>query len=180
MPKYFEKISGERLFLSPQNPDDAETYAKWLNDPAVTVPLGGYSMMFTPARLRKELENNEDNSAQWYSIVLCEGDRLIGTVHFMNINWVHRSATLGIYIGEQADRGQGYGTEAVHLLLGYGFHTLNLHNIQLQVLASNTQAIACYEKVGFREIGRRRQAEFHGGNYVDVVHMDILSSEFTP
>ena len=177
--KYFEKIPGERLFLSPQHPDDANLYAKWLNDPAVTVPLGGYSMMFTPAKLRKDLENNEDTSAHWYSIVLREDERLIGTVHLMNINWVHRSATLGIYIGEQADRGCGYGAEAIRLLLGYGFNTLNLHNIQLQVLANNEQAIACYEKVGFREIGRRREAEFHGGKYFDVVHMDILSHEFS-
>jgi RimJ/RimL family protein N-acetyltransferase len=178
MPKYFEKIPGERLFLSPQNPDDAETYAKWLNDPAVAVPIEGYSRIFTPTELRKELENNKDTNEQWYSIVLREGERLIGTVHLMNINWVHRSAMLGIYIGEQADRGQGYGTEAIRLLLNYGFNTLNLHNIQLQVLANNEQAIACYRKVGFCEIGRRREAEFHGGKYVDVVHMDILSSEF--
>ncbi|MCL2446262.1 MAG: GNAT family N-acetyltransferase [Oscillospiraceae bacterium] len=179
MPKYFEKIPGERLFLSPQNPNDAETYAKWLNDPAVTVPLGGYSMMFSQARVHKQLEDSEDTSAHWYSIVLREGERLIGNVSLKDINAAHRSATLGIFIGEQADRGCGYGTEATRLMLDYGFNTLNLHNIQLQVLANNEQAIACYEKVGFREIGRRREAEFHGGKYFDVVHMDILSHEFS-
>ena len=179
--RYFEKISGERLFLSPQNADDTETYTKWLNDPAVAEPLGGYSMMFDLAKVRKQLDGAaEGDNAQWYSIVLREGERLIGNVSLKDIDAVHRSATLGVFIGEAADRGQGYGAEATHLMLHYGFNTLNLHNIQLQVVASNEQAIACYKKAGFREFGRRREAEFHGGKYVDVVYMDILNSEFTP
>jgi len=181
MQKYFEKIPGERIFLSPQNPDDTEIYTKWLNDPAVTVQLGGYAMMFPAARVRKQLEDSAaDNSAHWYSIILREGERLIGNINLKDISQVNRSAELGIFIGETADRGCGYGAEAIRLMLDYGFNTLNLHNVQLQVVADNVQGIACYKKVGFREFGRRRQAEFLGGKYVDVVHMDILASEFTP
>ncbi|MCL2532247.1 MAG: GNAT family N-acetyltransferase [Oscillospiraceae bacterium] len=181
MPKYFEKIPGERLFLSPRNPDDAETYAKWLNDPAMTVLAGGYTQIHSSDAARKHLEDDATRSnAHWYSIVLREGERLIGNINLGKINPESRNAELGIFIGEQADRGCGYGTEAVRLMLGYGFHTLNLHNIKLEVFADNAQGIACYEKVGFREFGRRREAEFHGGRYFDVVCMDILSSEFRP
>jgi len=176
MQKYFEKIPGERIFLSPRNLDDAALYAKWLNDPAVTVPLGGYSKNFTLEGVRKQLDDS--NSTQWYSIILREGEQLIGNIDLTDIKWEHRSAVLGVFIGEEANRGKGYGAEAVRLILNYGFHTLNLHNIALQVIASNEQAIACYKNVGFREFGRRREAEFHGGAYVDVVHMDILASEF--
>ncbi|MCL2195444.1 MAG: GNAT family N-acetyltransferase [Oscillospiraceae bacterium] len=179
--KYFEKIPGERLFLSPRNPDDAETYTKWLNDPAVTVSLGGYAQIHSLDAARKHLEDDATRcNAHWYSIVLREGERLVGNINLGRINQISRNAELGVFIGEQADRGCGYGAEAVRLMLGYGFNTLNLHNIQLQVLADNAQAIACYEKVGFREYGRRREAEFREGGYVDMVHMDILASEFTP
>ena len=38
--KYFKKIVGERLYLSPMNVEDAETYVKWMSDRSVTDNLG--------------------------------------------------------------------------------------------------------------------------------------------
>jgi RimJ/RimL family protein N-acetyltransferase len=49
----------------------------------------------------------------------------------------------------------------------------------LGVFAFNTQAINCYLKVGFKEIGRRRQARIIGGQKYDAILMDILAEEFT-
>jgi RimJ/RimL family protein N-acetyltransferase len=48
------------------------------------------------------------------------------------------------------------------------------------VFAFNERAIHCYQKVGFREIGRRRQARIIGGIKYDAVLMDILAEEFQP
>ena len=179
MQKYFEKIPGERLFLSPINPDDCELYAKWFNDPAVMIGLGDYSSVFSLLGQRKYLEEKASNRVeQNYAIVLREGERLIGNISLRDVGQKDGTATLGLFIGEEADRGCGYGAEAIRLILGYGFDTLRLHNIQLKVFADNLNAIACYEKVGFKEFGRRREAKFIRGRYVDVVHMDILDREF--
>jgi len=74
----------------------------------------------------------------------------------------------------EADR-----TEAVRLILGYGFRTLNLHNIMLKVHSDNAQAVACYKKAGFTEFGRRRESKFKDGHYTEPhPHMDILDTEF--
>ena len=45
--RYFQKITGDRLYLSPINIEDAEQYTKWLNDPAVAVPLGHYQNLMS-------------------------------------------------------------------------------------------------------------------------------------
>ena len=75
--------------------------------------------------------------------------------------------------------GCGYGTEALTLLLDYGFNILSLRSVMLGVFSFNEQAIECYRKVGFREIGRRRQCRLvGGGQWHDGVLMDILSEEF--
>jgi len=177
MQKYFEKISGERLFLSPENPDDAALYTKWLNDPAVTVSLGGYAKVFSLPRTEREMREavSRDHS---YAIVLREGERLLGNIDFRDVDHLNGKATLGIFIGEEADRGQGYGAEATRLMLNYAFTTLHLHNVQLEVFSNNAQAIACYEKVGFKISGRRRESVFIEGGFVDEIYMDILDSEF--
>ena len=48
----------------------------------------------------------------------------------------------------------------------------------LGVMSFNERAIACYKKVGFKEIGRRRQSYYLNGKYYDSVYMDILKEEF--
>ena len=65
-------------------------------------------------------------------------------------------------------------------MLNYGFKTLNLHNVMLLVHSDNEHGLACYKKVGFKEFGRRREAKFKNGKYIDVVYMDILQTEFNP
>ena len=48
----------------------------------------------------------------------------------------------------------------------------------LSVMSFNERAIACYKKVGFKEIGRRRKGYFLNGKYHDEIFMDILKDEF--
>lgn len=175
--RYFKKIVGERLYLSPMNPEDAQPYTQWLNDVSVSDNLGAYAKMISLASEEKALERMACEG-QNYAMVLLSGDRLIGNISLMEIDNISRRATVGLFIGDAENRGKGYGAEALRLLLGYGFQTLNLHNIMLHVHADNAQAIACYKKVGFREFGRRREALFKKGAYIDVVHMDILATEF--
>ena len=182
---YFEKISGERIYLSPINPDDLETYVKWLNDIEVTRWLGGFSGMTTLTSERAWIEENTKKSDSYqFAMVLregnnpCGGDRLIGGIGLMDVNQINRKATLGIFIGEAEDRSKGYGAEAIRLLLGYGFHWLGLRNIDLHVHSDNARAIACYKKAGFQEYGRRHGVVFADGGWQDDVLMEALSIHF--
>jgi len=49
----------------------------------------------------------------------------------------------------------------------------------VHVFAWNRPAIRCYEKAGFREIGRRRGGAGCMGRRFDVVIMDAVAEEFT-
>jgi len=61
--------------------------------------------------------------------------------------------------------------------LDYGFKALNLHNIQLKTYSFNKRAIKCYEKVGFKMVGSRREALLRNGERHDIIVMDILAAE---
>ena len=60
----------------------------------------------------------------------------------------HRWASIGI--GDPAHRGQGYGSEALRLLIDFAFSELNLRRVQFTVFSYNASAIHAYEKLGFR------------------------------
>ena len=178
--KYFKKLVGDTIYLSPRNSEDVETFTKWLNDFQVTDGLGRSGLIVTLNGEKEYLENvhDNDNTRYYFVIVTLENDEMIGTISLENINYINRSAKLGIFIGEEKHRGKGIGKEAIQLILDYGFHYLNLNSIQLSVFAFNERAIACYKKCGFKEVGRLREAYYLNGKYYDKILMDILKSEF--
>ena len=175
--KYFKKLVGERIYLSPRSTEDAETFTEWMNDFETTDYLGRSGCLISLEGEKKYLEENNNKEAS-FVIVTLEKNQMIGTVSLEDINSINRTATLGIFIGEKSFRSNGYGTEAIRLLLDYGFNYMNLNNIKLDVMEFNERAIKCYKKCGFKEYGRRRKASFINGKYYDVIGMDILAEEF--
>jgi RimJ/RimL family protein N-acetyltransferase len=111
------------------------------------------------------------------AICVANSREIVGVVYLLNIDWINRSAEFSIQIGAASARGRGIGKAATELMLTHAFADLNLRRITLTVLATNTHAIALYEKTGFRQEGIFRQAAYKSGAYVDVIPMAILSPE---
>lgn len=179
MPHY-RKLVGQRVYLSPPCLEDAEKWAEWENDLEVALPLGDEAV--TVISLEKERDHlAEDLRAQRpvFTIVDLESDRPIGRCMLFNLDTVNRRAMLGILIGEKTSQNRGCGQEAMRLLLDYAFQLLNLHSVWLGVFAFNERAIAVYRKLGFREIGRMRQARIIAGKCYDILLMDLLAEEFS-
>lgn len=176
--KYFKKLVGERIYLSPLNVEDAEKYVEWFCDFKTTDGIGKSGNIMTLESEKEFLEKIVKNNELTFAIVNLEKDELIGSCGFNEISYKKRTGTIGILIGEEKNRSNGYGTETLNLLLDYGFNYLNLNNMMLTVKSFNERAIKCYQKVGFKEFGRRRESYFLNGKYYDDVHMDILASEF--
>ena len=179
MPHY-KKLVGSRCYLSPLSHEDAAAHTVWENDLEVAIPLGDEA--YTPTSLEKmheQIDGALRNQAHVFSIVDSESEQTIGRCMLTNLDAINRSAMLGIMIGDKAFQNRGYGQESVRLLLDYAFNLLNLNNVMLGTFSFNARAIAAYKRVGFKEIGRRRQSRIIAGKMYDDVLMDILASEFT-
>lgn len=176
--KYFKKIVGDRLYLSPTSAEDVELFTQWLNDFQTTDYIGRSGYITTTLNEQEYLENRSKKDMASFCIVTLEEDKLIGTISLEHIDLINRDAILGIFIGDGNYRNQGYGTEAIKLILDYGFNYLNLNNIKLDVFEFNERAYKCYQKCGFKLCGRRRKCVYLNGNYYDVLSMDILKDEF--
>ena len=138
--KYFKKLVGDRIYLSPRNSEDVEKFTEWLNDFETTDYLGRSGILTTLDGEKKYLEQNSSQEAS-FVIVTIKDNKMIGTVSLENINHINRCATLGIFIGDKEFRSKGYGTEAIKLILEYGFKYLNLHSIKLDLLSANKRVI---------------------------------------
>ena len=175
--KYFKKLVGDNIYLSPRNTEDIEKFTEWLNDFETTDYIGRSGAIMTIEKEKEYLESHSGDEA-CFVIVRLSDDEVIGTVGLEKISHLKRIATLGIFIGDKESRNKGYGTEAIKLILEYGFKYLNLNNIKLDLMEFNERALACYKKCGFKEYGRRRKCNFIHGKYYDTIEMDILAEEF--
>ncbi len=173
-------IVGEAVALGPLRRDLVPVYARWMNDLAVVKNSGTPPLPMTIEREEGWYERAA-KSDDTYSFTIYEraGWLPLGTTSLMGVDWRNRTAEFGILIGEATGRGKGYGTETARLLLDYAFTALGLHSVFLRVHEYNLAGRRAYEKAGYREFGRRRQAQQMGGRLWDTIYMDCLASEFT-
>jgi RimJ/RimL family protein N-acetyltransferase len=160
--------------------DLIETYQRWLNDFGTTRTL---SVSPGPMTIEAETEwfaeaSRASGTRAIFTIYERATMRPIGNAEWRNINHRNRTAEYGLIIGEPDVRGRGYGTETTQLMLDYAFTALGLHSVQLTVFGYNLAAQRVYEKAGFKEIGRWRDAVRLAGNPYDIVYMDCLATEF--
>ena len=179
---------GQRVRLSAPDPElHAPVIAGWSRDPEfVTLLSSGIARPWTVGAIKKELEDSlggdepKPNHFPFVIHTLPTDDqpaRLVGIVDLSVDHWSHRDAWLGIGIGERADWGQGYGSEAMRLVLRYAFDELNLHRVSLTVFAYNERALRTYRRLGFVEEGRQRERLLRFGRRWDMVFMGIFNGE---
>jgi RimJ/RimL family protein N-acetyltransferase len=174
-------IYGERIRLRAVERADLPQFVEWLNDPEVRAGL----LLHLPMSLAEEevwfegmIKRPPPEHPMVIEVQQGGGWVMIGNCGMHNIDARCRSAEVGIFIGDKRRWNQGYGTEAMRLLLRHGFETLNLNRIQLDVYEDNPGAIRAYEKAGFVHEGRKRQGMYKDGRYIDVLIMSVLRSEW--
>jgi len=169
-------LQSRDVALAPVTRADLPQLFAWINDRDLVLLSAGYRPV------------NELQHEAWLGRMLTRDDvylfgirevasgRLIGSCQLLAVDRAHRKAELQIRIGDAQARGRGYGTQAVELLVKFGFVDLNLHRIALHVFADNAAALRAYEKAGFQREGLLRDAAYVDGRYLDAVVMGILNS----
>ncbi len=175
--KYFKKLIGDNIYLSPVNPEDLLLYTEWINNLKVTLPLGNATTNFSLLKEKEVLEEIARGDHN-FAIVKLQDDKLLGNCSLFNVSLIHGTAELGIFIGDEKSRGKGYGKETLYILLEYGFKFLNLNNIMLRVFSFNSNAFELYKKVGFKQFGIRKESFQFNSQYYDDIYMEILKKDF--
>jgi RimJ/RimL family protein N-acetyltransferase len=158
----------------------AKAYVKWEQDTEQHRLAGDDpAQLWSEKKLKESAEKQADNTELLqFSIRTLEDDKLIGGVELWVGAWAHAEAWMGIVVGDRGYWGRGYGTDAVRLIVQYGFIELNLRRISLSVNAYNERAVKSYEKAGFKLEGRVRGEGWREGVHYDGIYMGILREEW--
>jgi RimJ/RimL family protein N-acetyltransferase len=173
-------LVGERVRLRGVRDDDLPTLAKWQMDPGRMATLSHRVAPPSEAAAKERITQwsaNEEDDLGFAIETLDDPPLLVGHVGLWGARPKDRCATLGIALGRE-HIGRGYGTDAMRVIVGYGFREMGLHRIQLVVAPFNSAGIRVYQKAGFVEEGRYRESVLHDGRWYDSVLMSILDREW--
>ena len=105
-------------------------------------------------------------------------DAILGAVEVSQIVLgAFRSAYLGYQLGAPYVR-QGYMSEALRLVLAYGFGPLGLHRLEANVRPENAASIALVRRLGFTREGYSRRYLKVGGRWRDHERWAILAEDW--
>lgn len=168
---------GEVRLRKPE-PEDLDALYIQKNDSEVAALLGGFTTGLSRRDLSDWLERHRttDDEVLW-TIADKETDRCLGHVGLYRIDHRIGRAEFAIMIGERSAWGRGIGSSTTRFVLRYGFEQLALQRIELSVLANNDRAIELYRKLGFKQEGLQRRAQYKDGRHLDVILMAILREE---
>jgi RimJ/RimL family protein N-acetyltransferase len=173
-------LSGERVRLRGVRDDDLPVLAKWEMDPGRMATQSNWVIPPSEAAARERISGwsaNQKDDVGFAIETLDDPPALIGNLGLWGVRPKDRCATLGIALSRE-HIGRGYGSDAMRVIVDYGFREMGLHRIQLSVAPFNPAGIRAYEKAGFVEEGRYRESVLHDGRWYDEVMMSILDHEW--
>lgn len=165
------------IYLRPMTEADTDLIVAWRNKPSVKNYFIYQADFTREGHLYWLHEVVEKGDACQMMICDKAQDKPLGSVYIRDIDHTHHKGEYGIFIGEEAARGRGIGTQAARLMLVHGFEKLGLHRIYLRVLAKNERAIKSYEKAGFVREGYLHDDVCLQGRYEDIVWMAVVKEK---
>jgi RimJ/RimL family protein N-acetyltransferase len=174
-------LVGERVYLRPLEPDDADRISEFEAQENETITHMGGRTPMSPIALRKmiseEFKTMPPGTIE-FAVCLKENDEMIGVVGVTDINWVHGHGETFSHLRPGEWRGQGFGTEAKHLLLEYCFDHIGLHVLTSWVWELNGRSAGALAKQGYKSAGRLKADGIEKGVYYDDMVFDLLRADW--
>lgn len=173
------RMKDQRLLLRNSVFEDCRLFAQWETDPHVTEFFTIDDSRNYEEITREFFEREGKVDEKQFTVCIKETGEAIGRIYVSNIDSHYDSLDITrIYIADPANRGKGYGEEALRLALRWAFEEMNMERVTLDHFRENKVATALYKKVGFVDEGVMRNSGKKNGRYVDLCLMSMLRDEY--
>lgn len=173
-------LSGQEINLKTFSLEDVDkAYIDWFNDEEVCQfnahHVFPYNQLKAEEYLKKLMTSENDLVL---SIIHKSDNTHIGNIALQNINFIHHNAEFAIILGEKDYWQKGYAKEAAKMIIDHGFKSMNLHRIYCGTSVKNIGMQKLATHLGMKEEGRRKEALYKDGQYVDIVEYGVLKDVF--
>jgi RimJ/RimL family protein N-acetyltransferase len=170
----------DRIRLRAIEPTDAEHFIRWNLDSEraqnldfVWPPQSSAAVQaWAEEKSRQKLEND---AFHW--VIEDKNGAPVGSISTHNCHPRNGTFSYGVDVAPE-ERGKGYASAAIRLVLKYYFEELRYQKVTVPVHANNPASINLHEKLGFQREGTLRRMLFTQSGYVDVHWYGMTKEEF--
>ena len=153
-------LETEKIRLRALEPEDVEILYKWENDTNVW-KISNTIAPFSKFILRRFIENQRHDiyeTKQIRLIIELKGSgKPIGAIDLFDLDPYNFRAGVGVLIYNEEEKGQGYASDALAMLIRYGFQVLRLNQLYCNIPASNSRSMMLFKSKGFSVIGLKKE-----------------------
>jgi RimJ/RimL family protein N-acetyltransferase len=171
-------LTGDRVVLRPLGPEHADAMLASTRDPELRRLTGTHTEFDRDTIERWVGSRGEHVDRLDLAIHRRDDDAFLGELALTGFEPADEVVAIRIALASTGLRGQGYGSEAMALVLDYAFDVVGVHRVELDVYAYNEGAIRAYERLGFVHEGRLREVLLWDGERHDALVMSLLRPEW--
>lgn len=173
----FPELRGNRIHLRGFEAADIEQVFKGLSHPKIIKHYGvSYSTLEATREQMDWFEKiYKEKTGIWWAITSIQNKiEILGACGFNDWNKKHHHAEMGYWLFPEYQR-KGFMSEAMELIVPYGFNIMDLHRIEAVVEPENLASIWLLEKLGFMQEAVFREAELKNGKYIDLLEYALIN-----
>jgi len=168
-------LEGKAVNLRVMEKEDLPLFAEWINKPEF---IGEYNPLRQISRTEIEKGFEKSSLEQGEFIIEKKDGSKIGYMwHFTSVHPAVKLLEIGYFL-VPSERGKGYCTEAVNIMVDYLFLSKDIIRIQAHTELRNIASQKVLEKVGFEKEGTIRKSIFNRGEWRDANLYSILKEEW--
>lgn len=171
-------IKGRNIYLRALEPSDIDLLYQWEND-TDTWKVSNTLAPFSRYVLEQYILNSHQDiyaSRQLRLMICLNNGRSVGCIDLFDFEPFHRRAGVGVLI-ESSDRKNGLASEALELVIEYGFNTLDLRQLYCNILTDNEPSIKLFRKYNFEINGTRKQWVRVNESWQDEYFLQLIRTQ---
>ena len=174
-------LKGKNIFLRALEPEDLEFIYAIENDENIW-EISNTITPYSRFLIRQYLENAQQDifEAKQLRLAICKKDNQnpIGLIDLFDFDPKNSRAGVGIIIQNDDNRKNGFGKEALELVINFSFSQLQLHQLYANIQTENEASIKLFSTFGFQKIGVKRDWTLSKGKYLDEAMFQLINSKF--
>lgn len=164
-------LHGKSVNLRIMEKEDLPLLKEWVNNLEFE---GDYEPISQETKTDLERRYDQLKEGQWFFIEKKDGTKIGYIAHFL----AHEKRTTLGYALAPSERGKGYGSEAIKIMVDYLFMSKNIVRVQAEINPENVASQRALENAGFKKEGTLRKAFFSRGEWIDTAVFSILREEW--
>ena len=173
-----ETLRGEHIYLRALEPEDLNYIHAIENDEHLW-ELSNTQTPYSRYVLKQYLENSHRDIYEVKQLRLVISNyqhQAIGLIDLFDFDFKNSHAGVGILIQETQNRQQGYGKEALQLLINYSFNQLNLHQLYCNITEGNQASLNLFQNQGFEIVGVKKDWLFTNNIYKNEYLLQLINN----